>query len=123
MIELAVAERFAANWIAAWNRHDLDALLDRCADDIAWSSPLLPRLARAPAGVLHGKRAVGACWARLLTAPALTLAPRLRCTALLTLSGQDSLVLLSRAGPRTIAQTFAFQTDGRVARLATHHTH
>mgnify|MGYP005810207399 CR=1 FL=1 len=121
MIDLAVAERFAADWIAAWNRHDVDALLDRCTDDIEWASPLLPRLARAPSGVLRGKRAVGACWARLLTAPALTLAPRLRCTALLTLGGQDSLVLLGRAGPRTLAHAFGFQADGRVATLTTHH--
>lgn len=121
MIDFIVAERFAADWIAAWNRHDVDALLDRCADDIEWASPLLPRLARAPSGVLRGKRAIGACWARLLTAPALTLAPRLHCTALLALSGQDSLVLLSRAGPRTIAQTFTFRADRQIARLTTHH--
>jgi hypothetical protein len=121
MIDADFAARFATDWIAAWNRHDLDALLDRCADDIEWISPLLPRLARARSGVLRGKRAIGACWARQLTAPALTLAPRLRCTALRTLSGQDSLVLLSCAGPRTIAQTFGFRADGRVARLATHH--
>jgi len=122
MIDFAVAERFAADWIAAWNRHDLDALLARCADDIEWTSPLLPRISRAPSGVLRGKRAIGACWARLLTAPALTLAPRLHCTALLTLGGQDSLVLLSRAGPRTLVQTFGVRADGRVVRLATHHT-
>lgn len=122
MIDFHAAERFAADWIAAWNRHDLDALLERCAEDIQWASPLLPRLARATSGVLRGKSAVGACWARLLTAPALTLAPRLRCTALLTLNGQDSLVLLSRAGQQTIAQVFRFREDGQVARLATHHT-
>ncbi len=121
MIDADFTARFGTDWIAAWNRHDLDALLARCADDVEWASPLLPRLARAPSGVLRGKSAIGACWARLLTAPALTLAPRLHCTALLSLGGQDSLVLLSCAGPRTIAQSFAFRADGRVARLVTHH--
>jgi ketosteroid isomerase-like protein len=27
MIDAAFAQRFAADWIAAWNRHDLDAIL------------------------------------------------------------------------------------------------
>ena len=33
MIDLPVAERFAADWIDAWNRHDLDAILAHYADD------------------------------------------------------------------------------------------
>lgn len=120
MIDAAFAERFVEHWIAAWNRHDVDALLDRCADDIEWVSPLLTGLARAD-GRLRGKPAVGAAWARLLTPPALTLAPRWRLTALRALAGPRSLVLLGNAGTRTIAQIFAFRADGQVARITTHH--
>lgn len=55
MIDADFAARFATDWIAAWNRHDLDALLDRCTDDLEWTSPLLPRLARASSGALRGE--------------------------------------------------------------------
>ena len=39
MIERKWAERFAAEWIAAWNSHDLETILSHYADDIVFRSP------------------------------------------------------------------------------------
>jgi ketosteroid isomerase-like protein len=114
MITAAFAERFAADWIAAWNRHDLDALLAHCADDIELTVP------RVPAGRLRGKRAVAAWWARALTAPAITLAPRLQVSAATPLTGIDGVVLLYRAGAPLRAESFRFGADGQVKRVAVH---
>ena len=35
------AERFATDWIAAWNSHDLDRVLTHYEDDFEMSSPLI----------------------------------------------------------------------------------
>ena len=77
MITASFARQFAAAWIGAWNRHDLDAVLAHCADDIELTAPRLP----APSNRLRGKTAVAAWWAPALTAPALTVGPCLNLTA------------------------------------------
>ena len=116
MIDPDFAHRFAADWIVAWNRLDLDAVLARCADDIELTAPRLP----APANRLCGKTAVAAWWARAMTAPSLTVAPRLKLTAVANLAGTESVVLLYRDRRRLRAQTFRFQPDGRVIHTAIH---
>jgi len=35
------AERFAREWYAAWNAHDLDRILSHYADDVEMASPLV----------------------------------------------------------------------------------
>lgn len=115
MIGPDFAQRFAADWIGAWNRHDLDAVLALCADELELSMPRLP----APAGRLRGKTKVAAWWARALTAPSLTVAPRVHLAAAAALPGTDSLVLLLR-GTRPSAQVFRFRPDGRVTAIAVH---
>lgn len=115
MITVAFAHQFAADWVGAWNRHDLEAVLDHCADDIELTAPRLP----APTSRLRGKTAVAAWWARALTAPSLTVMPCLHLAAAATLTGPDSLVLLLRGG-RPSAQLFRFRPDGRVSAIAVH---
>ena len=33
------AECFAADWLAAWNAHDLDAIIEHYDEDVVFSSP------------------------------------------------------------------------------------
>lgn len=116
MISTGFAQQFARDWIGAWNRHDLDAVLAHCADDIELTAPRLP----APANRLRGKPAVAAWWARALTPPTLTVGPRLELTAATTLIGTDGVVLLYRSGGRLRAQTFRFRPNGQVSHTAIH---
>ena len=37
------AERFAKDWVAAWNSHDLDSILEHYEDDFEMSSPIKVR--------------------------------------------------------------------------------
>ncbi|MDC7121984.1 nuclear transport factor 2 family protein [Cellulomonas fimi] len=53
---------FAATWLAAWNAHDLEAVLDHFADDVVFTSPLAARLVPGSAGVLRGKDALRGYW-------------------------------------------------------------
>ena len=37
-------KRFTENWLAAWNAHDLDAVLTLFHDDIVFTSPLAMKI-------------------------------------------------------------------------------
>lgn len=60
------AGRFADEWIAAWNRRDVDAVLSHFAPDAAFSSPLIPQVVGEASGVLVGTDAIRDYWNRAL---------------------------------------------------------
>lgn len=116
MLTREFAERFAREWIDAWNSHDLERILSHYADDFVMASPRIAVVAGEPSGVLQGRQAVGAYWRK-----ALALAPGLRFELVDTLVGADSIVIryLGVRGPA--AEVFFFDADGRVTRAAAHY--
>src|SRR5437660_91789 len=60
-----MTDTFAADWVAAWNRHDLDAILSHYADDVVFTSPFAVRLTGD--GTVRGKPALRAYFAAALT--------------------------------------------------------
>jgi hypothetical protein len=56
MVARDFAERFAEEWIVAWNAHDLSRVLSHYQDDFEMASPLIVEIAGEPTGVLHGKK-------------------------------------------------------------------
>ena len=68
MITTAWAQQFAAEWIAAWNSHDLERILEHYVDDFEMSSPLIVERMNEPSGILRGKSAVRPYWAKGLDA-------------------------------------------------------
>lgn len=58
MITREFADRFAQEWIDAWNSHNLERVLSHYADDFEMSSPYIAQIAGEPSGVLKGKPAV-----------------------------------------------------------------
>jgi len=116
MLTPALADQFAAAWIAAWNAHDLDAILAHYAEDFVMSSPRIAVIAGEPSGTLHGKAAIGAYWRKALAAT-----PALRFELITTLLGADSVTLYYR-GPRGLAaEVFFFDADHKVIRAAAHY--
>jgi len=53
---------FARQWLAAWNAHDLEALLAHFADDVVFTSPVAAQLLPDTAGIIRGKAALRTCW-------------------------------------------------------------
>jgi ketosteroid isomerase-like protein len=88
MIDKSFANRFANDWIAAWNSHDLARILAHYSEDFEMSSPVIKQLAHEPSGKLKGKHAVGAYWAK-----SLALMPDLHFELLTVLIGVDSITL------------------------------
>lgn len=117
MIEKAFAENFAADWIDAWNSHDLERILAHYADDFEMSSPVIVQIAGEPSGTLRGKVAVGDYWRK-----ALGLIPDLRFELISVLVGVGSVTLYYKgARGRLAAEVFYFGPDGKVVRAFAHY--
>jgi len=116
MISRDFADRFARDWIDAWNRHDLDAVLSHYSDDFEMSSPYIVEFAGEPAGKLKGKTAVRTYWAA-----ALKTVPDLRFELVQALAGVDSVTLYYRGVRGMAAEVFQFGADGIVTRASAHY--
>jgi hypothetical protein len=117
MIEKTFAEHFAADWIAAWNAHDLDRILSHYADDFEMSSPVIVQMAGEPSGTLRGKVAVGAYWRK-----ALQLIPDLEFELVSVLVGVGSITLYYKgARGRLAAEVFHFGPTNKVVKAFAHY--
>ncbi|MBL8636185.1 MAG: nuclear transport factor 2 family protein [Myxococcales bacterium] len=108
-ITASVAHAFATSWIAAWNLHDLDAILHHYREDFEFSSPLIVKIANEPSGMLRGKSAVRAYWSK-----GLALIPNLHFELLHVLSGIDALTLVYRGHRGVVAESFWLDEHGQV---------
>src|SRR5262249_55596433 len=70
MMQKGFAERFAGEWVEAWNAHDLERVLSHYEDDFEMSSPIIVTFMGEPSGKLKGKAAVGAYSPKALKSPA-----------------------------------------------------
>ena len=108
------ATRFAADWIDAWNAHDLSRVLAHYNDDFEMRSPMIARFAGEPSGRLRGKPAIGAYWRK-----ALDTVPDLRFELLATLTGGEEIVLVYRgAHGGIVSESLRFDARGKVAQSA-----
>lgn len=116
MLERKFAEQFAAEWIAAWNSHELPRILSHYSEDFEMSSPVIAQIAGEPSGRLKGKSAVGAYWAQ-----ALQRMPQLHFDLHSVLVGADSLTLYYKGHRGMSAEVLFFDTEGKVFRAAAHY--
>lgn len=56
------ARQFTTGWLAAWNAHDVEAVLAHFADDAVFSSPLAQRIVDGSDGVIRGKSNLRDYW-------------------------------------------------------------
>jgi hypothetical protein len=56
------AKRFAEEWQAAWNSHDIERILTHYADDVVFQSPYVTHRLQDPAGEVRGKDALRSYW-------------------------------------------------------------
>ena len=116
-MEAAAAETFAREWYAAWNAHDLDAILGHYADDVEMTSPLVGPLSGNADGRIVGKEALRAYFAAGLEAY-----PDLRFEPLGLFVGVDSVVLqYVSVGGRRSAEVVFLDERGKIVRYAAHY--
>jgi hypothetical protein len=111
MIEKSWAQHFAAEWIAAWNAHNLERVLAHYRDDFEMRSPLIVELMGVASGVLKGKSAIRPYWERGLAAH-----PGLQFELHCVLIGVDSIAIYYRSTPksRMVAEVLKFGDDGQI---------
>jgi hypothetical protein len=116
-MDSAFVQRFAIEWIEAWNAHDLDRVLSHYASNFEMSSPYIVTLAGEPSGTLSGKPAVRAYWRK-----ALSLFPDLHFDLVSILAGASSITLYYKgAGGRLVAEVFHFDANQKVSRAFAHY--
>jgi len=81
-------EAFAAAWLAAFNAHDLEAVLAHFADDVVFTTPVAVRALPETGGIVRGKDALRRYWTL-----ALERVPDLRFEIDGVYAGIDTLVL------------------------------
>jgi hypothetical protein len=104
-------QAFAESWIAAWNAHDIDAVLAHFSDDFEFSSPLISQFAGETSGRLVGKDAVRAYWQI-----GLSRLPDLHFELVDVLVGVGCLTILYRGHRGLSAEVLTLGTDGRAVR-------
>ena len=115
-METDFARRFAEDWIAAWNSHDLERILEHYEDDFEMTSPIIPIVAGEPSGKLRGKAAVGAYWAK-----ALAKTPDLHFELVTALAGMDSVTVYYKGHRGLSAEVLHFGPSGKVRAAFAHY--
>ncbi|WP_019502742.1 nuclear transport factor 2 family protein [Pseudanabaena sp. PCC 6802] len=111
VIDRAFASKFASEWFAAWNSHDLNRILSHYAEDFELSSPFIIQVAQEPTGKLTGKQAISAYWGKCLQ-----LMPNLQFVPVNLLIGINSITLYYQSIRGLAAETFYFDNAGKVNR-------
>lgn len=111
------AMAFAASWYAAWNAHDLDAIMGHYTPGIEHSSPFIKRYNGTDEVALRGIAAVRDYFGR-----ALLRNPTLRFDPLHLTVGLESVILVYRRMTGDLAaEVFFFDGSGKVVRSVSHY--
>jgi hypothetical protein len=112
------ARQFAQDWIAAWNAHDLDAILAHYASNVTLSSPAAAKLLNDPTGMVTGLPALRNYFQRGLDA-----FPNIHFELVEVLRGLSSVVVLfkNQRGTHT-AEFMEFDPQGKVIRVVANYS-
>jgi hypothetical protein len=117
MLTAERAEEIAREWLAAWNAHDLEAILAHYHADVEFISPFVARLVGREDGMLRGISELRDYFGRALAAY-----PLLRFEEARVLIGVRSLVLQYRSVNGLVAaETMELDDSGRVVRALAHY--
>jgi ketosteroid isomerase-like protein len=113
MLDREWSEKFAHEWIEAWNTHDLERILAFYTDDFEMTSPLIVERLHVPNGRLKGKDQVRKYWS-----DGLSRSPNLKFELEKVLVGVNSLAIhyRSHSAKRTVIEYLEFDKEHRVIR-------
>jgi predicted ester cyclase len=112
------AQHFAQEWTAAWNAHDLDAIMSHYEDTTELISPVAAQLLEKPDGKVVGKKDLRAYFRRGLEAY-----PDLKFHLEDVLAGLNSVVLYytNQKGTRS-GEFMEFSSSGKVTRVVANYS-
>lgn len=113
----AFAHRLARDWFAAWNHHDLDAIMAHYAEDVAFTSPLIAQILGGEGGAVHGRAALRDYFSRALAS-----CPELQFKDLQVLVGVNSVTLQYRSVHNGLAaEMMTLNREGRICDVQVHY--
>ena len=118
MITESEVKGFARQWVAAWNSHDLDAIMSHYDVDVVLISPVAAKILDRPSGTVEGDAALRNYFKR-----GLELYPNLRFELLDVMCGLASIVVLykNQRGART-AEFMEFGKNGKIIRVVANYS-
>ena len=107
------AKEFARQWVAAWNSHDLDAIMSHYDADVVLTSPVAAKILDDPYGTVEGNAALRNYFKR-----GLEVYPNLHFELLDVMHGLFSIVLCykNQKGTKT-AEFMEFAKNGKITRV------
>jgi hypothetical protein len=103
---------FARQWIAEWNRHDVEAVLAHYADDVEFCSPVAAAVTGDPAGIVRGRGALRDYWTTALASR-----PDLHFELDDVHLGVDAIAIRYRnQADRGCTEIAVFDADGQITR-------
>lgn len=117
-MESAIAEQFVAQWIAAWNNQDIEAIMVLYADDIDFNSPFVAEMGIDVNGAIANKKDLRAYFEK-----ALQKNPALHFDLRHILVGSHSIVMFyKRMNKNFAAEYIEFNNDGVIIRSRSHYS-
>ncbi len=108
---------FAEDWIAAWNSHKLDRIMEHYADDVQFTSPFVASIMGRADGTLRGRDILRSYFFKALQAY-----PDLRFTLRRVYSGMGSVVLeYDSVKGMVAAEEMELGPDGKALRVRAHY--
>jgi hypothetical protein len=112
VIDPEFARELAAEWVAAWNTHDLERIFSHYTDAFEMRSPLIAERGFSADGVLRGKPAIRPYWSAGLAA-----SPPIRFELIDVYAGADTVVIHYRSvGRRIVTEVLELDADRRIIR-------
>ncbi|MEN6320848.1 MAG: nuclear transport factor 2 family protein [Syntrophaceae bacterium] len=117
MITQDQADKFAKEWIAAWNERNLDLILDHYTSDFELTSPLIVQLTGDSSGTLKGKSII-----KMYFLSGIARFPDAHFELVEVLAGVNSIVIYYKAmmGKRA-AEMCIFDSDGKIMKSMVHY--
>lgn len=110
-------QKFAEEWIAVWNSHDLEAILSHYSDDIEICTPMIKITTEGKESTLKGKDAVRNYWKK-----ALEKYPELHFDLIKSTAGVDSVALFYKSIMNKHAvEVMFFNEEGKINKMYAHY--
>jgi hypothetical protein len=117
MITEQKAEQIAREWIEAWNRHDLDAIISHYADDVEFTSPFVVKLLDNSSGTIKRKEALRSYFGKALAAYR-----DLKFDLVQVLTGVDSVTVYYRSvNGMMAAEVMLLNSNGEITKVIAHY--
>jgi ketosteroid isomerase-like protein len=118
MLSTERARQIAKDWMASWNRRDLDSIRSHYSDDVEFTSPFVLKLMGESSGTIKGKEMLREYFGRGLRAY-----PDLKFEPLQVLTGVNSLTIYYRSVKGMLAAEVMFPgSDGKIERVVAHYS-